>query len=510
MSESGSTATGPPNATGPSAPTGPGAAAPGLIEKNGIEVISESERTGKPSDLFWPWFAANISVFGVSWGAFVLDFGISFAQALVVSTIGVAASFLICGIIAIAGKRGSAPTMILSRAPFGYYGQKVPGVVSWLLSIGWETVLAILATLATATVFERLGLGGGTLTKVIAALLIAGLIVVAAVLGYHVIVKLQSVLTWVTGGLSLVYIVMTLDQIDLDAVAAMPAGPTTAVIGALIMVMTGFGLGWVNIAADWSRYLPRGTPGRQVVGWNTLGGSIGPILLIAYGLLIAGTSPDLKEAIAVDPIGALASALPTWFLIPFLIVAVLGLVSGAILGIYSSGLTLLSLGVNIPRPAAALLDGILLSLGTFYVVFVADSSFYDQFQGFLTTLGVPIAAWAGIMMADILLRRKDYDDAALFTPKGRYGAVAWSTVAVMGVASVVGWGLVTNTYASWLQWQGYLLGPLGLGGREGDWAFANLGVLVSLALGFLGYLIFRRGAVRRQEADAPRAVAGDE
>lgn len=41
--------------------------------------------------------------------------------------------------------------------------------------------------------------------------------------------------------------------------------------------------------------------------------------------------------------------LPLWALIPFWIVAVLTLVSGAVNGIYSSGLTLLSLGIRIPR-----------------------------------------------------------------------------------------------------------------------------------------------------------------
>ena len=40
----------------------------------------------------------------------------------------------------------------------------------------------------------------------------------------------------------------------------------------------------------------------------------------------------------------------------------------------------------------------------------------------------------------------------------------------MVVASVVGWGLVVNIFAddaSWNNWQGYLLGPLGLGGKDG-------------------------------------------
>ena len=47
-----------------------------LIEHAGIEIIPESQRTAKPRDLFWPWFAANVSVFGMSYGSFVLGFGI--------------------------------------------------------------------------------------------------------------------------------------------------------------------------------------------------------------------------------------------------------------------------------------------------------------------------------------------------------------------------------------------------------------------------------------------------
>ena len=55
------------------------------------------------------------------------------------------------------------------------------------------------------------------------------------------------------------------------------------------------------------------------------------------------------------------------------------------------------------------------------------------------------------------------------------------------IGTVLGWGLVTNTYATWLAWQGYLLAPFGLGGKEGDWAFANLGVLVALLIGLPGH-----------------------
>jgi purine-cytosine permease-like protein len=481
------------------------------VETTGIEIIGEDERTAQPRDLFWPWFAANVSVFGISYAAFVLGFGISFWQAIVVTVIGVVVSFALCGIIAIAGKRGSAPTMILSRAAFGVRGQKVPGVISWLVSIGWETFLAILAVLATATIFERLGWGGGTATKIIAAVVVAALIVAASVAGYHIIMRMQSVLTWITGAITLLYIAMTISHIDTAALTAIPSGSIGAVIGALVMVMTGFGLGWINIAADWSRYQHRSASGGAIVAWNTLGGAIAPALLVCYGLALAGSDDKVKEGIAADPIGTLASLLPTWVLVPFLVAAILSLVSGAVLGIYSSGLTLLSLGVKIPRTSAALIDGLILTVGTFYVVFVAKN-FLNPFQSFLITLGVPLASWAGIMIADIALRRRDYDDDALFDARGRYGSWDWVSIGTMVVTSILGWGLVVNNFAdeaAWNNWQGFLLEPLGLGtfnAGEGYWegtfAYANLGVLLALVLSFVVTYIARKGTVARQEGRA--------
>ena len=87
-------------------------------------TIEEDERKGRPRSLFWPWFGANVSVLGLSYGSFVLGFGISFWQALIAGVVGIVFSFLLCGFIVVAGKRGSAPTMVLSRAAFGVARQQ--------------------------------------------------------------------------------------------------------------------------------------------------------------------------------------------------------------------------------------------------------------------------------------------------------------------------------------------------------------------------------------------------
>jgi nucleobase:cation symporter-1, NCS1 family len=472
------------------------------IETNGINVITDAERKGHPRDLFWPWFAANISVLGLSYGAFLLFFGISFWQAVVVGVAGIIISFLLCGFIAIAGKRGSAPTMVLSRAAFGVRGNKLPTFISWLLTVGWETILMILAVLAIPTVFHQLGWPSGTATKVIALIVVVGLTIFGGVMGFDLIMRMQTAITIITGVLTVMFIILVAGKIHWSTVSALPAGSVESLIGGLVFMMTGFGLGWVNVAADYSRYLPRKSSSAGVAGWTTFGGAVAPIVLLTFGLLLAGSSKELSTAIGADPIGALAVLLPTWFLVPFAIVAVLGLIGGAVLDIYSSGLALLSLGLRVPRYVAALIDGTVMTLGTIYVVFHAHN-FFGQFEGFLITLGVPIAAWCGVMLADIALRRRDYAEAELYDPAGRYGDIRWFPVGVVIVSTVIGWGLVTNTFASWLGWQGYLLSPFGLGGKTGAWAGANLGVLVALVLGFVAQWIYGRSAVRAQEGAQP-------
>jgi purine-cytosine permease-like protein len=199
----------------------------------------------------------------------------------------------------------------------------------------------------------------------------------------------------------------------------------------------------------------------------------------------------------MDPIGALTSLLPTWFLIPFALIAILGLVGGAILDLYSSGLALVSIGVPIKRHQAAIIDALIMLAGSIYIVWVADNFFYP-FQGFLITLGVPVAVWSAIFVADVIMRKKAYIEKDLYDEQGMYGSINKRSIALMLIGTIVGWGFVTNTFASWLSWQGYFLGVIG--GKEGAWAYSNIGVIFALLIGFFGHIILSRKTIAKQES----------
>ena len=470
-----------------------------MLEINGTNFIAQNERSGSARSLFWPWAAANVSLLALSYGSFFLGFGISFWQATFAAIIGTIASFFLVGISSLAGKRANAPTMTISRAAFGVKGNVVPGFLSYLIFVGWETVLVALATLATETVLTRVGNIEPNISRIIGFSIAAGLTIVGGVLGFKVIMRIQKVLTLLTIALTAGYIALTAHLVNWESVSAIPSGNVQAFLGALIFAITGIGLGWVNCAADYSRYLPRSVSSRGVVGWTVFGASIVPITLVIYGSMLAGSSKDLADKIGMDPIGALTTLVPTWYLIPFAAVAILGLIGGAILDLYSSGLALISVGVPVKRHVAASIDAVIMALGTIYIVWIAKD-FFGPFQGFLITLGVPIAAWSAIFVADVFMRKQDFKEEDLFNPKGIYGAWNLRSLSLVAVGAIVGWGFVTNTFAGWLSWQGYFMGFIG--GKDGPWAYSNVGVIFALVIGFFGHILLSRKVIARQESQS--------
>jgi purine-cytosine permease-like protein len=482
----------------PQVPTAPSFAGV-AIEAYGVDTIPPEERTKKARDLFWPWCGANVNVLGLSYGTFLLGFGIAYWQGLITGIIGGTLSFVFVGWVAIASKRSGAPTMITSRSAFGVNGNRVSSLLSWVQCVGWETILTTLAVLASYSILYRAGVRGKTVTEAIVLVIIAPAVALIGVYGYKVVMRWQLVISIVTGAISILFLALTVSHIHFHTLGTMKAGTTPLAIGSFCFIMVGFGLGWTNVGGDYARYVKHTEKGSAVTFWTTFGASLPCIIMLIFGLLLSGSSAKLNSAIAVNPLGALAGILPTWFMIPFLFVAMTGMMSTAVLEIYSSGLSLVAVGLPVPRYVAAIIDGLVMIAGSVWIVFFAQS-FISPFEAFLTTVGVPISVWCGVFLADMLLRRKGYANADLYNPKGRYGSVNWGSLALLVGATTVGWGLITNLSVGWLTWQGYFLGPFGLGGTHGQWAYSDLGVLVGLGLGFFGYFLFGPRLVRRQDA----------
>jgi NCS1 family nucleobase:cation symporter-1 len=478
------------------------------IETHGIDPIPDAERQGKPVDMFWVWCFANIAILGIAYGGYLVTFyGLNLWQGFLAALIGTVASFLLVGFVSLAGKMGGAPTFVLSRASFGVRGTAIPTAVSYVALVGWETILVALATLSVTAATDRLGLPSGKPTLAIAFVVIAGVTILIGMLGQATIVKVATWFTYAFAVLTVVFMALEWSHIDFTKVSNLPSASFAQFLGGMSIVMAGLGIGWVNAAADYSRYLPRSAGNGSVVAWTTFGASIGPIILITFGLLVAAGNQDLANS--SNPIGVLVKDVPTWFVVPYMITGVGGLVAGAVLDIYSSGLNLLTLGVRIPRYRSVMIDGAIMIVGNIYILFVSPD-FFGPFQGFLITLGVLLATWASIFLVDMwMYRMRDgYAVGALYDPRGRYGA--WNAAGVISflVAAFVGLGLVTST-AAVFQWVGYLLGLPGLGGKSGTIATSSIGLLIAFGVGGLLYAVLSATMGTNRAAARTSASAAD-
>jgi purine-cytosine permease-like protein len=114
------------------------------IELNGINPIGQEHRHRQPSELFWIWFASNVGILGVVYGAgYLTGSGLNLWQGLVVGLIATAVSFLFVGLLSIPGVWGGAPMLTLSRAVFGTRGNFGPTLVSWISLVGWPLTLRV-------------------------------------------------------------------------------------------------------------------------------------------------------------------------------------------------------------------------------------------------------------------------------------------------------------------------------------------------------------------------------
>ena len=246
------------------------------------------------------------------------------------------------------------------------------------------------------------------------------------------------------------------------------------------IIAAGTGISWAIAGADYSRD-QRPDSGEKPIFLAVVSGAALPLLLLMLtGILLTAQIPDLASS--ENPISAIGKLLPSWMAIPYLAAATAGVVTIAVLSLYSASLNLLSMGIKLQQRSAVALDAVLVLGIALYVLFVSKD-FLGPFIAFLIFCGVFLAAWAAIFMVDFyrLRRRAGYPEADLFRESGanRTALGCWIVGALAGL-------MVSKT--------GFIDGPFAVG----IFADSSLGLFVSFILSLALYLAFgmRKGACR--------------
>ncbi len=456
---------------------------------NSIEPVPEDARDATALDQFWIWGGANIAPINWVLGALGIVLGLGFWDTVMALVLGNIVGMLLFGTFVLMGQRTGVTQMVLSRSAFGRRGGYLPALFQMIIPTGWIAINTWIILELSATLLEKIGIPGTALTKVTVVLVIMGVQVGLAMLGFYairtfekwtvpltlIVLVAMSIVAWTKGGIDWNY-----------KGEAEGAARWTAISQVMTAIGIGWGIGWMPYASDYSRFVSRSKSPKKLFWAASLGQLLPTIWLGVLGASIATTGTGADPAvIIVQTFGVLS--------VPVLLLVIHGPIATNILNVYSTSVAALALDIKVPRQVLAGIVGVFATI--FTVVLVFQGSLAENVDSWLASVVAWISPWAAIMLVHyFVIRRQEIDVEALYQPpkESRVGDVNWAAIGSLLVGLVVTWmflyGLVTP-----------LQGPIAraLNGVDLSWA---AGLIIT---GTLYYTLFRLGLA------TPRAASGE-
>src|SRR3954447_19486216 len=110
------------------------------LERRGIAHVPTDRRYGKPRNQFTVRFAPVIYLAGIYLGASGGPLGLGFTGSVTAIVLANILGSIVTGLCAVMGPRLGMPQLPMGRAPFGYYGNFLPAILSLLIFIGYYSV----------------------------------------------------------------------------------------------------------------------------------------------------------------------------------------------------------------------------------------------------------------------------------------------------------------------------------------------------------------------------------
>ncbi|MFF1744145.1 purine-cytosine permease family protein [Streptomyces mirabilis] len=436
------------------------------VETAGSEPIPDAERHGSPLQLLWTWASPNIEFATVYIGVIsVLFFGLNFWQAAAALLLGTALGALTQGVLSLDGPRFGVPQMVIGRLSFGYRGNLLPaGVNALVAGVGWFAVNSVSAAFALNTLTG--------LRPLPSLLLVVAVEIVIGFIGHNFVHAFEKYAFPALAVVFLVAGVWTFDHADLGA-----SGGGGGIGGFLLAFSTawGYAAGWNPYATDYSRYLPR-TANRFR---TALYPAVGLFLSVAAVSLIGAASATIAAPDSATPTAAFTGHLPSWLGDLVLLSIILGGISANALNVYSSAMSVTSLGLRLPawlgRGALVVLSGV---AGT-AAAWASLSDAGHAYEAFLLVIAYWIGPWLGVVLVERWLRTRTPDDE----PARRLGDRSFTnwpgiTALLAGVAVSVPLFSNQEKYVGWV---------------PKHWAsFGDITCLVGFAVSAALYALLRR------------------
>ncbi|RZS91689.1 NCS1 nucleoside transporter family [Motilibacter rhizosphaerae] len=397
------------------------------VEPGGAEAVPPGERHGTPVQLLWTWMSPNLEFATVFVGVIgVAFFGLTFWEAASAIVVGSALGGVTQGILSARGPEYGVPQMILSRIPFGWFGNLLPaGLNAVTAGIGWFAVNSVSGALALASLTS--------LPDWLCLVVVVIAQLAVAFLGHNMVHAFER---WAFPVLGIVFAVTTVVILSKSHPGA--SGHHGGIGGWLVLLGATFGYaaGWNPYAADYTRYLPRDVSKAKVAVYAGLG-----VFISCTVLEIAGAaSMTIGGAGDGSPTSQFVAHLPTWLGKLTLLCIALGAVSANAINIYSGAISFLALGIKLPLSLRRAIVAVGFGTIGFILALTSLDDAGEKYEDFLLVIAYWIGPWLGVYFTDWFLRRRQQVAGLLFNQRHNPFA-GWVAMAVGMAVSI---GLFSN------------------------------------------------------------------
>lgn len=475
-----------------------------LGESASLGSTPKSARTGKASFQFWAWLALTGSVLPFGAAAYLNSLEISFAQSSISLVLAVSVSAAVIAIGALAGKRSGLPTLLLSRAAFGVLGNYFPATfllvarVFTLLCIGAFAMFTFSNSSADPASLDSLSELAASPLGLIGLLTTIAIVIAAvalAIFGGHVLFTAQKYVGALGVLVFLVIFATNVSSISIEVLAAQAEGSWLDAFSAAIIIFSVFGLTWAGTGADFARKLPVNALGIKVVAWGFLSLAVVPSVIGVFALALFGSTDFSISSNFVVAMATQLGPILFWVVLASLAATLVVVMAMAL---YSTSLTAHSINIKIrPVILQPLLGVVVLAVAVLASLHLGSEGFWFNFGGYSLTLAVPIGAWAGVFVSDVLIRRIAYHEVSLTRSYGFYKPFNWINLSGWLVAVIIGFGLIEAGPQEFF-WQGYLVD---LSANPGFWVASSFGVVIAFAIGLLLPVVAGIPRIKKQEAE---------
>lgn len=413
------------------------------VEVHGIETIPDADRTSKPFDLFRIQFGGANTFATVLLGTFSIALGLSFWQAVAATVTGVVIGALFLMPMGLFGPKTGTNNAVSSGAHFGVRGRVVGSFLSLLTAIAFYSISVWVSGDAIVGALTRLvGIPDSAVLRTVIYAIIGAIVVVVVVYGYQFMLLVNKTAVIANTAMFLLAIVAFAGVFD----PSYNPGPEqyalgsfwpTFILATLIVMSNPISFG--AFLGDWSRYIPKNTPTRQLLG-ATLLGQLATLVPFLFGVVTATI-----VAGQTDYVVALIQASPLWYAVVLIVVAFIGGLSTGTTSLYGTGLDFSSVFPRFSRVQATL------AIGAVAFVFILVGRLVFDLLGavnaFVGAIIVTTLPWMIIMTIGYFVHRGHYDARELQVfnrgeTGGKYwfaagfnwrGLVAWIVAAVVGL-----------------------------------------------------------------------------